>query len=507
MTAFRYRAATAAGDLRTGSVEGESAADVLEQLRRLGLIPIEASPMKPQARGRGSGALRPVPGQALSKTLGQLAVMLDAGVALDRSLGVLVEDMPPASAQRAAFEAVLRQVKEGRALSRAMTDAGRAFPPMAAAMTAAGEADGRPGAALGKLAATLDQAQALRSTLISAMVYPLMLMVIAVAVIALMLFWVVPQFEGLFTDAQGSLPPMTRVVLAVSHGARDYGLFALLALAGVGVCLWRLLRRPDVRSAVDRIVLGVPRLGELVTMAECARFVRVLASLVGGGVGLPEALAISRRSLLNSHMAAAVDKVAKGLREGEGLTEPLAATGVFPKLALSYLRTGEQTAQLPLMLERLADTLDRDVRTQVERRDRAAYTPDHRDHGRGGGDHHRLDHERDPGLRRSGADEMKPRTMQALRRDDGFTLLELLVVLAILGLLAGHRRAPGAQVSWLFTHTDHQGADREHFCGARPLRSRHGPLSHPGRGAGRAHPRTGQPGQLGTAPISRSLRP
>ncbi|WP_174300552.1 type II secretion system F family protein [Caulobacter sp. S45] len=367
MTPFRYRAATVSGALRTGSVQAESAADALEQLRRLGLIPIEATAIRSKDMKRHSGALKPIPVPALSKTLGQLAVMLDAGVALDRALATLVEDMPSGSAQRSAFEPVLRQVREGRALSRAMSDAGRAFPPIAAAMTAAGEADGRPGSALAKLASTLDQAQALRSTLISAMIYPVMLLVIANGVIALMLFWVVPQFEGLFSDAAGSLPPMTRLVLAVSHGARRYGLFTLLGLIAAGYGGWRLLQRPEVRSWADRSILRVPRLGPLVNMAECARFMRVLASLVGGGVGLPEALAISRRSLLNSHMAAAVDRVAKGLREGEGLTEPLAATGVFPRLALSYLRTGEQTAQLPLMLERLADTLDRDVRIQLER--------------------------------------------------------------------------------------------------------------------------------------------
>lgn len=367
MGAFRYRAATATGVLRTGAVEGGSVAEALEQVRRLGLIPIEAAPVKAGVGGAPRGGLKPVPGAALAKAVGQLSVMLDAGVSLDRALALQIDDMPVNSPQRAAFEALLTQVREGRPLSQAMEAAGRAFPPMAAAVTAAGEADGKPGAALGKLAVTLERAQALRSTLVSALVYPAMLLVIAVGVISLMLFWVVPQFETLFSDGAGKLPPMTVAVLAVSRFARSYGWVVVLALAGGGFAGWRLLQRQDVRVAADRWVLRVPRIGDLVAMAESARFMRVLASLVGGGVGLPEALAISRRSLLNTHMAAAVDKVAKGLREGEGLTEPLAATGVFPKLALSYLRTGENTAQLPLMLGRLADALDTEVRTSLER--------------------------------------------------------------------------------------------------------------------------------------------
>ena len=238
---------------------------------------------------------------------------------------------------------------------------------MASAIAAAGEADGRPAAALAKLAQTLERAQALRSTLVSATVYPAMLLVIAAGVIALMLFWVVPQFEGLFSDAGGGLPMMTQVVLSASHGAKQYGFAGLIVLVALGFVISRLLRRPDLRRWCDQAALDLPQVGPLISMAESARFVRVLASLVEGGVALPDALAIARRSLTNSHMGAAVDRVAKGLREGEGLTEPLAATGVFPKLALSYLRTGEQTAQLPLMLDRLADALDREVRTRVER--------------------------------------------------------------------------------------------------------------------------------------------
>ena len=141
----------------------------------------------------------------------------------------------------------------------------------------------------------------------------------------------------------------------------------LIALVALGALLWRLLKRPELRAVVDRLALRVPRIGRLIAMAECARFTRVLGSLVTGGVPLPEALAIARRSLMNTHMANAVDGVARGLREGDGLTEPLLKTGVFPRMAVSYLRTGEETAQLPLMLDRLADTLDAEVKTEMSR--------------------------------------------------------------------------------------------------------------------------------------------
>ena len=363
MGTFRYRAATATGALKTGTLEGGSLVDALEQIRRLGLSPIEAVSVDAAPAKRSA---RPLPNALLAKTFGELAVILDAGIPMDRALALLAEDIESAR-DRAAFEALHRSVREGRPLSRALTEAGAAFPTMAAAMTSAGEADGRPAAALAKLSETLERAQALRTTLVSAMVYPAMLLVIAAGVILLMLFWVVPQFETLFSDAGASLPPMTRAVLAVSHFARRAWALVLGVLIAGMFAASRLMRRPDIRRWFDRAVLQLPQIGPLVSMAEAARFVRILASLVEGGVPLPETLAIARRSLANTHIAAAIDRVARGLREGEGLTEPLAATGVLPKLAISYLRTGEQTAQLPLMLDRLANALDREVRTKMER--------------------------------------------------------------------------------------------------------------------------------------------
>ena len=362
MGAFRYRAMTVTGAVRTGALEGQSLSDALNQVRRLGLTPIEATPIAASKVAR----VRPISRTVLARTLSELAVMLDAGATLDHALAVATEDLQGAG-NRAAFDTLRKSVREGRPLSRAMTDAGPVFPTMAPAMMAAGEADGRPAAALTKLAQTLERAQALHSTLVSALVYPAMLLVIATSVIALMLFWVVPQFETLFSDTSHALPPMTVAVLAISRGARQYGVFVLIALIALGFGGLQLIRQPAMRRGFDQFILKVPQIGPLVAMTESARLVRVLASLVEGGVVLPDALAIARRSLANTYMGEAVDRVARGLREGEGLTGPLAATGIFPKLAISYLRTGEQTAQLPLMLHRLADTLEREVRTRLER--------------------------------------------------------------------------------------------------------------------------------------------
>lgn len=366
MPTYRYRAATPSGSVRTGALDGESREDVIVQLRRLGLLPIETAPATgaatPDAAIRSNGQTR----QAVINAIGELAVLLEAGLALDRALAVC-EDNILNPGVKAAFAKIHARVKEGATLSNAMSEARGLFPPMASAMCEAGEADGRLGAALTRLADTLDRAEALRQTVISSLVYPAMLMVVATSVVLVMLLVVVPQFEGLFQGAHGKLPFATRVVMGASEAVRAYGLVGLGAIVVAVFALRQWLRRPNVRLAFDRIVLGVPQIGPLIVNAQTAAFARTLGSLVDGGVPLPTALGIAERSVSNSHMAGAIAKVVAGLKQGGGLTGPLAASGVFPPMALSFLRTGEETAQLGLMLGRLADVLDRTVRSTIQR--------------------------------------------------------------------------------------------------------------------------------------------
>ncbi len=365
MTLFRYRAVVpATGEIRSGTAEGRDRDAVVEALRLAGLVTIEALPGSAAAPAapRRTAASR----KALPDMIGQLAVLLDAGLPLDRALAVTVDHVrDPALA--AALRALREQVKGGLPLSRAMAASAVAFPAMAVALTEAGESSGHLGPCLARLATALERQEALRQTVRSALFYPAMLLAVAVGVILIMLLVVVPQFETVFADLGGALPPMTALVVGLSRFLRDDGLIAGAAAAILVVLAAFWLRRPALRLAFDRWVLTVPKLGRLVTEAETARFARTLGALVDGGVALPAALAIAARTLTNSHMATAVGRVVAGLHEGAGLAGPLAATGLFPPLALGFLRTGEETAQLGLMLGRLADVLDREVRTATER--------------------------------------------------------------------------------------------------------------------------------------------
>jgi general secretion pathway protein F len=364
VTTYRYRAATPTGEMKAGTLEAGSHADVLERLRRLGLMPIEA--VETAARTERKTQVGAATRRAIANAFGELAVLLSAGLTLERALAVNIENITD-QPLKAQFTILREKLKEGVPLARAMAETDGFFPPMACAMAEAGEASGKLDASLSRLAETLDNAEALRQTIVSSLIYPVILLCVATSVILLMLLFVVPQFEDLFSDAGNKLPLATRVVMGASHALRTYGLLGLLALIVAGVMFWRWLSQAAMRRAMDRRLLNVPQIGPLIRNIETARFARTLGSLVDSGVALPTALSIAQRSLINTHMGAAVGRVASGLKEGGGLSGPLAATQLFPPMALSFLRTGEETAQLGLMLNRLADVLDRDVRTTIQR--------------------------------------------------------------------------------------------------------------------------------------------
>lgn len=365
MATFAYRAVSASGISSSGEVSADTRAQAVAAVRRLGLSPLdvkESTAPRLVRQSRVDAKTR----AAVTKTVGELAVLLGAGLQLDRALALAIENIE-LPALRAQFLEMLGQVKEGMPLSRAMAGNAALFTPMAVAMTEAGEADGKLGAALGRLADALAQADDLRALIATSMIYPLILLVIAVAVILLMLLFVVPQFESLFAGANDKLPAASRFVMSASQTLRAHGWVMLGVAALLFFTLRQWLRQPSMKLSVDRLILRTPQLGTLVRYIDTARFARTLSVLVTGGVALPVALAMAQRAIGNREIGDAVAKVASGVKEGEGLTAPLAAANILPKLALGFLRTGEETSQLGLMLGKLADVLDRDVKIRLQR--------------------------------------------------------------------------------------------------------------------------------------------
>jgi len=365
MAGFAYRAIDRTGQSSRGEVQAHNRAEALSAIRGLGVTPLDLVEVKAAARpSRSVGGGRAK--TEVTKALGELGVLLNAGLPLDRSLTLCVENIEhPAVA--AEFKALLTTIRQGTPLSRGMADRPELFPPSAQAIIEAGEANGRLGEALTRVARMFAQAEEMRRLVVGAMIYPAALLLLAVAVILMMLLYVVPQFESLFATAQDRLPASSVALMAASRLLRQHG----LAIAGVIAVLIfsarQVLRQPGVAFARDRLMLRLPQMGMLIRYLDAARLARTLGGLVEGGVPLPQALAMSCRAIGNRTIAAAVSGVAAQVKEGGSLTARLAATGALPRMAIGFIRTGEETSQLGMMLERLADVLERDVTLRIQR--------------------------------------------------------------------------------------------------------------------------------------------
>jgi len=365
MAGFAYRAIDRTGQSSRGEVQAHNRAEALSAIRGLGVTPLDLVEVKAAARpSRSVGGGRAK--TEVTKALGELGVLLNAGLPLDRSLTLCVENIEhPAVA--AEFKALLTTIRQGTPLSRGMADRPELFPPSAQAIIEAGEANGRLGEALTRVARMFAQAEEMRRLVVGAMIYPAALLLLAVAVILMMLLYVVPQFESLFATAQDRLPASSVALMAASRLLRQHG----LAIAGVIAVLIfsarQVLRQPGVAFARDRLMLRLPQMGMLIRYLDAARLARTLGGLVEGGVPLPQALAMSCRAIGNRTIAAAVSGVAAQVKEGGSLTARLAATGALPRMAIGFIRTGEETSQLGMMLERLAEVLERDVTLRIQR--------------------------------------------------------------------------------------------------------------------------------------------
>jgi general secretion pathway protein F len=362
---FSYRAVMADGTIGSGMVEAADEAAAILDLRRCGARPITLAPVAAAKRTGPVRAGAKARKAAITLT-GELAVLLNAGLPLDRSLTLAIENVED-KAIAAQFAEMLAEVREGTPLSQAMARRPAFFPPAAAAMAEAGEANGALGAAMTRLAEMLERAEGLRQLVVSSMIYPISLAVIALGVILLMLLYVVPQFESLFAQAKGDLPAASAFIMAASRFIREWGWWLLAGIVALVAMLRQLAARPGMRRVTDRLVLATPQIGVLVRHVETARFARTLGVLIEGNVALPNALALARRTIGNSVIGEAIGKVAEGVREGGGLAAPLAAADVLPRLAIGFLRTGEETSQLGPMLARLSDILDRDAKIMLQR--------------------------------------------------------------------------------------------------------------------------------------------
>lgn len=368
MALFRYKAVASTGETIEGQMEAASREEVIGRLQEGGNIPIEA---REAAAGAGTGLAALFSRADLNQAeivafTQQLAVLLGAGQPLDRALQILLE-LPDSERARKLLERVRESVRGGTPLSSALEQQHGVFSRLYVNMVRAGEASGSLQETLRRLAEYLERSRAMRESVVSALIYPVILLVLVVGALALLLIYVVPQFVPLFEDMGVELPLITRFVLALGDFLAAW--WWVLALAVVVAVAWaqRQLQQPASRLAFDAWTLGARWIGALVAKIETARLSRTLGTLLSNGVPLLTSLAIGRNVLGNTALVAAVDAAADEVKTGGGLAWALGKSKRFPSLALQMISVGEESGELDGMLLKVADTFDGEVKRSIDR--------------------------------------------------------------------------------------------------------------------------------------------
>lgn len=384
MPRYSYVALDARGQESNGVIEASSQNEAINQLRQAGFFPksiaeetkgsqqkaAKAPGKAPKAGGGFSIKLfekTTIKGKTLMIFTRQLATLIDAGLPLLRGLTVLAKQEPDPVLKRIIVN-LAESVQGGSTFSESLNGHPKIFNKLFVNMVKAGELGGVLELVLLRLAEFQEKAQKIKNKVVSAMFYPLIVLVIAIAIMAFLLVFIVPKFEAIFADMLGGrpLPALTQFVIAVSNVAKDNFLYIIVVAVLCGIGLKMLKKTPKGQELLDNVMLKAPLFGDLTRKSAISRFSRTLGTLVTSGVPILQALNITRETAGNMIIANAISKVHDAVKEGESVVSPLEASGVFPPMVISMIDVGEETGQLPQMLLKVAEVYDDEVDNAVE---------------------------------------------------------------------------------------------------------------------------------------------
>jgi type IV pilus assembly protein PilC len=386
MAQFKYVAVDAKGNEKSGVIEADNEAAVVSRLREQGLFPTQVGGVSqkkgravrqptPAAPSAGKGLkmelhmpaflVRVGPKQIMLFTR-QLATLVNAGLPLLRALRV-VQKQERNSRLRRVIGELADSIESGSTFAEALAQHPRIFSKLFVNMVHAGEVGGVLDVVLNRLAEFMEKAQKIKSKIVSAMVYPVVVLVMAVTILTLLMIFIVPKFQQIFQDLlEGAqLPAMTRMVLGVSQTMTHRLPFVILGVAAFVMIVKLMAKLPGGKYAVDWTKLHLPIFGTLVQKTAIARFARTLGTLMTSGVPLLQALNIVRETVQNDVIAKAIMLVHDSVKEGENVAPPMEASRVFPPMVVSMVEVGEETGGLPEMLMKVADSYEEDVDNTV----------------------------------------------------------------------------------------------------------------------------------------------
>lgn len=367
MPAFKFEALNAEGKTTTGLLEADNAKAARAQLRAQALVPMEVTQVSAAGTGGQSTfntSRRVFSSTSLSVWTRQLAGLVSSGLPLERGLTALSDEAEDPK-QRELVAHLRSEVNSGSPFAQALATAPREFDEIYRGVVAAGEQSGALGGVLERLADDLEERQALQAKLLGAVLYPAIVSVIAVVIVIFLVTYVVPQVASVFSSSKRALPGLTVAMLAISGFLREYGWLLLATLTGALTTLKLMLRAEAFRLRFDAGCLELPLIGRLARGYNAARFASTLAMLAGAGVPILKALQAAAETLSNRAMRADAMDALVQVREGAPLASALAGKKRFPGLLAMFARLGEQTGQLPTMLDRAAKQLAAEVQRRA----------------------------------------------------------------------------------------------------------------------------------------------
>jgi type IV pilus assembly protein PilC len=368
MAVFQYEAMDGRGQEVRAEVEAANQEEAISKIRALGHFPTHirvkgkrvAAAAGPKKKGK-SFTIGRVGNKQLTQFTRQMSTLQDAGLPILRSLRILESQTKPGVLKNALTD-IIEDVEAGSTLSEAMEKHPKAFDRLYVHTVRAGEAGGVLDQILRKLAEFMEKAMALKRRVVGAMVYPVMVISVAVIILVAIMLFIVPKFKEIFDKFNiPNMPPMTEVLIAVSTAVGRYWYLIPIIPFSVWLALRFIKATQAGRYGIDWLKMKIPIVGSIVNRQAIAKFARTLGTLVAAGVPILEALNITRETVGNEVVARALSQVHDSIREGESIAGPLRASGVVDPIVVNMVDVGEETGELDKMLVKVADTYDEEI--------------------------------------------------------------------------------------------------------------------------------------------------
>ncbi len=368
MAAFQYNAINAKGEKQKGVIEAESAKHARQLLREKNLIPLEinSAQQKISASNLKKSSKQSMSSKELALMTRQFATLISAGLPIEEVLAAVAEQTEK-SRTKGLILSVRSKVLEGHALASAMRDFPQAFSNLYCSTVSAGEKSGHLDLVLQRLADYTEQQFKMRQKILHALIYPTLMVLVSIGIVGFLLEYVVPKMIAVYSNINQTLPTMTRILIALSAGVQNYGIYLLLALI-ILMFLFRYSMKNNLyfREKMHRFYLKIPIIGNAIKVANTARFSRTFAILSSAGISVLEAMSIAAALITNIPIRTAVDEATKRVREGANINLALKQTTYFPPMSIHLIASGEASGQLENMLERAANNQEDDISHLIE---------------------------------------------------------------------------------------------------------------------------------------------